>query len=65
MATEEEETRESISATIAQLAANYKTAQGKAERAKAEKDAKQFIKSVAKGKDEIKEYNDMYNELKG
>lgn len=65
MVTEDEETRQSITETIAQLAANYKTSQNKSERTRAEKDAKEFIKSVAKGKDELKEYTDMYKEMKG
>ena len=63
MVTEEEETRGSIADTIAQLAANYKLAE-RNERVKLEKEAKDFIKSVAKGEDEIKEYTDMYNEMK-
>jgi hypothetical protein len=65
MATEEEETRGSIADTIAQLGSNYKVAEGEAERADIDKQAKDFIKSVAKGEDEIKEYTDMYNEIKG
>lgn len=64
MVTEEEETRESITETIAQLASNYKLAQETSEKAKIEKEAKEFIESVAKGKDEEKEYSAMYNEIK-
>jgi hypothetical protein len=64
MATEEEETRESITETIAQLASNYKLAQKTSEKTKIEKEAKNFIKSVAKGSDEEKEYSAMYNEMK-
>ena len=63
MVTEEEETRGSIADTIAQLASNYKVAEA-SEKAKLEKEAKEFIKSVAKGEDEVKEYTDMYNEMK-
>ena len=63
MVTEEEETRESITETIAQLASNYKVAETK-EKTKIEKQAKEFIKSVAKGRDEVKEYANMYNEMK-
>jgi ABC-type hemin transport system substrate-binding protein len=63
MVTEEEETRESITETIAQLASNYKVAEA-GQKVKLEKEAKEFIKSVAKGKDEVKEYTDMYNEMK-
>ena len=64
MATEEEETRGTLADTIAQLASNYKLAQGEAERAEIDKQAKKFIESVAKGEDEIKEYTEMYNEIK-
>ena len=64
MVTEEEETRGSIADTIAQLAANYKLAQKPNEKAKIEKEAKEFIKSVAKGSDEKKEYLKMYNDMK-
>jgi len=64
MVTEDEETRESIIETIAQLASNYKLSQKKAEKAKIEKEAKGFIKDVAKGEDEQKEYLAMYNEMK-
>ncbi len=63
MVTEEQETRESIIETIAQLASNYKVSKVN-ERAKIEKEAKEFIESVAKGQDEIKEYTEMYNEMK-
>ena len=65
MSTEEEETRGTISDTIAQLASNYKLAQGEAERADIDKEAKEFIESIAKGEDEVKEYTNMYNEIKG
>ena len=64
MVTEDEETRQSITETIAQLATNHKLSQKKAEKAKIEKEAKEFIKSVAKGEDEEKEYLAMYNEMK-
>ena len=65
MVTEEEETRETIENTLAQLASNYKLAQKPAEKAKIEKEVKEFIKSVARGKDEVAEYTKMYNEIKG
>jgi len=63
--TEEEETRGSIADTIAQLASNYKLAQGDSDRARIDDEAKEFIESIAKGDDEVKEYTDMYNEIKG
>ena len=64
MVTEEEETRGSIADTIAQLGSNYKLASEPNEKAKIDKEAKEFIKSIAKGDDEVKEYTDMYNEIK-
>lgn len=64
MATEDEETRGSIIETIAQLATNYKLSQKSFEKAKIEKQAKEFVKSVAKGEDEEKEYLAMYDEMK-
>jgi len=64
MSTEEEETKSSIGDTISQLAANFKVASDDAERKKADKEAKEFIESVAKGEDEVKEYVDMYEEMK-
>lgn len=65
MVTEDEETRGSIADTIAQLASDYKVAQGDADRAGVDKQAKEFVESIAKGKDEIKEYTAMYDEIKG
>lgn len=64
MATEEEETRGNISDTIAQIASNYKIAQDAGERKKADKEAKEFIETVAKGEDEVEEYTKMYEEMK-
>jgi len=65
MVTEDEETRETIATTIAQLGANYKLATSSKEKAKIEKEAKNFVKTVAKGEDEVAEYTKMYNEMKG
>ena len=64
MSTEEEETKSSIGDTISQLAANYKVAADDTERTKANKEAKTFIETVAKGEDEIEEYTKMYEEMK-
>ena len=64
MVTEEEETRGSIADTIAQLGSNYKLASEASEKTRIDKEAEEFIKSVAKGDDEVKEYTDMYNEIK-
>ena len=64
MATEEEETRSSIADTIAQLASNYKLSQNSTEKAKIEKEAKDFIEDIANGEDEVKEYLAMYKEIK-
>jgi hypothetical protein len=63
MVTEEIETRETISETIAQLAANYKLAQTSEEKVKLKKEAVKFIESVAKGDDEKKEYLAMFDEM--
>ena len=64
MSTEEEETKSSIGDTISQIAANFKVASDDAERSKANKEAKTFIESVAKGEDEVEEYTKMYDEMK-
>jgi len=64
MVTEEEETRGSIADTIAQLATNYKLAQEASDKAKIQKEIKEFIESVAKGEDEVKEYTAMFDEMK-
>lgn len=64
MVTEEEETRGSISDTIAQIASDFKFATDTAARKKANKEAKEFIETVAKGEDEVEEYTKMYEEMK-
>ena len=65
MATEDEETRGTIAETIAQLASNYKVAEGDSDRGMIDDEAEKFIGSVANGDDEVKEYLEMYNEIKG
>ena len=64
MVTEEEETRQTIAETIAQLAKNYELAQDSTEKARLKKEAIEFIESVAKGEDEKEEYLAMFNEIK-
>ena len=55
---------ETTAETIAQLAANHKLAQESAERAKIEKEAKEFIDDVSNNDAEKEKWQKMYDSMK-
>jgi len=63
MVDETEKIDKTIAETIAQLAANHKLAQEPSEKAKIEKEAKEFIKDVSNNDEDEEKWQNMYEGL--
>ncbi|HJX50153.1 MAG TPA: hypothetical protein VJ438_01690 [Candidatus Nanoarchaeia archaeon] len=61
---EDEKIDPTIAETIAQLATNYKLSQKPSEKAKIEKQAREFIKDISVDEADKEKWTAMYNEMK-